>query len=238
MRKLKITIWNEFAHEKTDPKAKALYPNGIHEYIADFMRGEDFEVRTATLDDPDCGLTEEVLADTDVLFWWGHIRHAAVPDEVVERVARHVYEGMGMVVLHSGHVSKIFKKLVGTPGRLRWRESGDREILWVVSQGHPIVEGIGDNIMLDEEETYGEHFNIPGPDELIFISWFTGGEVCRSGCVFKRGRGRIFYFRPGHETVPTYHQPKIQRVLKNAAKYVYTPRYADYSYGENKSILG
>ena len=230
---MKITVWNEFAHEKTDPAVKAIYPDGIHAVIAKFLREAGYEVRTATLDDPECGLTDEVLDDTDVLFWWGHMRHGDVPDSVVNRVYKHVIGGMGMVVLHSGHASKIFQKLMGTPsGELKWRESGDREILWVIEQGHPITRGIGEKIILEHEETYGEHFLVPQPDELVFISWFTGGEVFRSGCVYKRGRGKIFYFRPGHESVPTYHNPEVQKVLVNAAAYVYTPKAeAPYQYG-------
>ena len=230
---MKITVWNEFAHEKSDPAVKAIYPDGIHTVIAKFLREAGYEVRTATLDDPECGLTDEVLDDTDVLFWWGHMRHGDVPDSVVSRVYRHVIGGMGMVVLHSGHASKIFQRLMGTPsGELKWRESGDKEILWVIEQGHPITRGIGEKIILEHEETYGEHFLVPQPDELVFISWFTGGEVFRSGCVYKRGRGKIFYFRPGHESVPTYHNPEVQKVLVNAAAYVYTPKAeAPYQYG-------
>ena len=230
---MKITVWNEFAHEKSDPAVKAIYPDGIHAVIASFLRDAGYEVRTATLDDPECGLTDEVLDDTDVLFWWGHMRHGDVPDSVVNRVYKHVIGGMGMVVLHSGHASKIFQKLMGTPsGELKWRESGDREILWVIEQGRPITRGIGEKIILEHEETYGEHFLVPQPDELVFISWFTGGEVFRSGCVYKRGRGKIFYFRPGHESVPTYHNPEVQKVLVNAAAYVYTPKAeAPYQYG-------
>ena len=230
---MKITVLNEFAHEKSDPDVKAIYPDGIHQVVAGFLREAGYEVRTATLDDPECGLTDEVLDDTDVLFWWGHMRHGDVPDAVVSRVYRHVIAGMGMVVLHSGHASKIFQKLMGTPsGELKWRESGDKEILWVIEQGHPITRGIGEKIILEHEETYGEHFLVPQPDELVFISWFTGGEVFRSGCVYKRGRGKIFYFRPGHESVPTYHNPDVQKVLVNAAAYVYTPKAeAPYQYG-------
>lgn len=230
---MNITIWNEFAHEKTDDCVKAIYPDGIHMCIKRFLEEAGYtNVRTATLDDPECGLTEEVLNDTDVLFWWGHMRHGDVPDAVVERVCRHVYEGMGLVVLHSGHASKVFQRLCGTPsGDLKWRESGDKEILWVIEQGHPITEGIDEKIILEHEETYGEHFRVPAPDELLFISWFTGGEVFRSGCVYKRGRGKIFYFRPGHESVPTYHNKEVQRVLINAANYVCSTKSNTYKYG-------
>lgn len=224
---IRVTVWNEFNHERTSEEVRAIYPNGMHATIAEFL-GKDaaFEVRTATLEDPECGLTDEVLASTDVLFWWGHVAHNKVPDELVEKIAKRVWEGMGMIFLHSGHDSKPFKRLMGTPsGDLKWREAGEKEILWVVDPTHPIVEGIslGDRLVLEHEETYGEHFNIPAPDELILVSWFEGGEVFRSGCVFKRGRGKIFYFRPGHESFPTYHDKDVQRILTNAAKYVYTP---------------
>ena len=81
------------------------------------------------------------------------------------------------------------------------------------------MRGLGDHIVLEHEETYGEHFEIPQPDELIFISWFEGGEVFRSGCTFTRGKGHIFYFQPGHETFPIYHQPDIQKVITNAVRW-------------------
>ncbi|MBE6542301.1 MAG: trehalose utilization protein ThuA [Ruminococcaceae bacterium] len=234
---MKITVWNEFYHEKVHEDVKELYPDGMHAVIAKFLEEAGNEVRTATLDDPECGLTEEVLDDTDVLFWWGHCKHGAVPDEIVERIYTRVLDGMGLVVLHSGHASKIFRKLCGThSGKLKWRESGDKQILWVVEQGHPITEGIDEKIILEHEETYGEHFLIPAPDELIFISWFSGGEVFRSGCVFKRGRGKIFYFQPGHETFPTYYNPEVQKVLVNAANYVCTPKKS-YNYGFCESVL-
>lgn len=223
---IKVTVWNENVHEITSEEVRKVYPKGIHGQIAEFLGTEGFEVRTATLYGPECGLTEEVLKDTDVLFWWGHVCHDKVPDEIVERVAARVYEGMGMVFLHSAHASKLFRKLMGTPSDLlKWREANDKEILWVVDPSHPIVQGIsqGDRIVLEREEMYGEHFQIPAPDELVFISWFTGGEVFRSGCVYKRGRGKIFYFRPGHESFPTYYNKDVQRVLINAVNYVYTP---------------
>ncbi len=219
---MKITVWNEFCHEKEDDRVKAIYPDGIHETIAKFLREAGYEdVTTATLDMPECGLTDEVLNSTDVLFWWGHVRHGDVPDEIVEKVYQRVLAGMGLIVLHSGHASKIFHKLCGTDTvGLKWRESNDKEILWVIEQNHPITKDIDDKLIIEHEETYGEHFLIPQPDELLLVSWFSGGEVFRSGCVFKRGRGKIFYFRPGHETVPTYHIPEVQKLLCNAAEYV------------------
>jgi trehalose utilization protein len=215
----RVTVWNEFRHEKKDQKVIEIYPDGMHEAIAQPLRAEGFAVRTATLDEPEHGLTEEVLAETDVLLWWGHMAHKEVSDEVVERVQKRVLEGMGLIVLHSAHVSKIFMRLMGTGCMLRWREAGERERLWVVAPGHPIAEGIGEYFEIPHEEMYGEFFDIPAPDALVFVSWFQGGEVFRSGCCFERGQGKIFYFRPGHETHPTYHQPEVQRVISNAVRW-------------------
>ncbi|MDQ0231720.1 ThuA domain-containing protein [Metabacillus malikii] len=215
-----VTVWNENRHEQKNPLVSEIYPNGIHGAIAQFLKAADLDVMTATLDEPKHGLTEEVLQKTDVLIWWGHLAHDEVQDEIVEKVKQRVLDGMGLIVLHSGHFSKVFKQLMGTSCDLKWREADDRERIWVIDPSHPIADGIGEYIELEKEEMYGEHFDIPAPDELIFTSWFEGGEVFRSGCVFKRGNGRIFYFRPGHETYPTYHNEQVQTVIKNAVNYV------------------
>lgn len=217
MNTVRVTIWNENIHETQVPEVAAIYPKGIHGCIADFLQAAGYPCRTATLAQPQHGLTEEVLNNTDVLVWWGHTAHERVEDEVVDRVHARVIAGMGMIVLHSGHASKIFRKLCGTPsGYLKWREAGEQEILWVIEPSHPITQGIGEKIIIPHEEMYGERFNIPAPDELIFIGWFEGGEVFRSGCCYNRGRGRVFYFQPGHETFPIYHQKEIQQVITNA----------------------
>ncbi|TVR46518.1 MAG: trehalose utilization protein ThuA [Planctomycetota bacterium] len=220
---LRVTIWNEFRHETKNPAVQAIYPDGIHHTISQALQtqaaaaGSAIALRTATLDEPNHGLSEEILADTDVLFWWGHCAHGAVADSTVDLVQRHVLEGMGLVVLHSGHFSKIFRRLLGTNCSLKWREKAEKERLWVIEPSHPICQGLGEYIELPHTEMYGERFDIPTPDELLFISWFAGGEVFRSGCTWRRGHGKIFYFRPGHETYPIYHNGEIQRVLYNAA---------------------
>ncbi len=216
---IRVTIWNEFRHEREMPNVKELYPQGIHGTLAEALGKDGYTTRTATLDEPEHGLTDEVLSATDVMLWWGHAAHREVKDEIVAKVQKRVLDGMGLIVLHSGHFSKIFKTLMGTTCDLKWRESGDRERLWVVAPGHPITEGIGDYIQLEHEEMYGEPFGIPEPDELVFVSWFTGGEVFRSGCCYTRGQGKIFYFRPGHETIPTYHNAQVQRVISNAIRW-------------------
>jgi trehalose utilization protein len=215
----RVTIWNEYRHEREHAQIAELYPEGIHGAIANHLISQGFPTRTATLDEPEHGLTDEVLADTDVLFWWGHKAHGQVSDEVVEKIFRRVTEGMGFVALHSAHESKVFKRLLGTSGALTWREASEKERIWVVDPGHPIADGLDEYFELPKTEMYGEPFDIPKPDALVFISWFQGGEVFRSGCCFSRGRGKIFYFRPGHETFPIYHDINVQRVLANAAKW-------------------
>lgn len=214
-----VTVWNEYRHEKLDKAIAAVYPKGIHGAIADALAKQGLSVRTATLDDPEHGLTEAVLKDTDVLFWWGHMAHDEVRDEIVDRVFQRILDGMGLVVLHSGHMSKIFRKLMGTSGVLRWREIGEKERVWVIEPGHPIAEGVGEYFEIPHSEMYGERFDIAAPDTLVFISWYQGGEVFRSGCCFHRGAGKIFYFSPGHETLPIYYQAEVQRVLVNAARW-------------------
>jgi trehalose utilization protein len=171
-------------------------------------------------------LTEEVLDSTDVLIWWGHMAHDEVNDAIVNRVFDRVQNGMGLVVLHSGHFSKIFKKLMGTGCDLKWREANEKERIWTVDPSHPIASGIPEHFELKPEEMYGEHFDVPPPDELVFVSWFEGGEVFRSGCTWKRGQGKIFYFRPGHETYPTYYHPIVRRVIANGVRWA-APSNAD-----------
>ena len=216
---IKVTIWNEYRHEREEPEIAAIYPDGLHAAIGKGLKSDDFRVRFATLDEPEHGLTDEVLANTDVLIWWGHKAHREVDDAIVARVQRRVLDGMGLVVLHSGHHSKIFKTLMGTTCNLKWREANDKERLWVVNPSHPIVDGIGEYIEIPQEEMYGEFFDIPQPDDLIFVSWFTGGEVFRSGCCYQRGQGKIFYFRPGHESYPTYHNAEVLRVIANGVRW-------------------
>lgn len=215
----RITVWNEFRHEKRNPTVQAIYPEGIHGTIAAFLRENGFPVQTATLDEPEHGLTDAVIESTDVLIWWGHMAHGDVQDAIVDKVQQRVLAGMGLIVLHSGHHSKIFKRLMGTTGNLKWREADERERLWVIEPGHPIAEGLGEYIELPQVEMYGERFDVPDPESVVFISWFEGGEVFRSGITYRRGQGRIFYFRPGHETYPIYHHPQVQRVIGNACRW-------------------
>jgi trehalose utilization protein len=216
-----VVVWNEHVHERRDDSVRKIYPDGMHAPIAEGIRrhlGPDVSIAVATLDEPEHGLTESVLAETDVLTWWGHAAHDRVADDVVEHVQQRVLDGMGIVVLHSGHVSKIFRRLMGTSCMLRWRSDpgGEREVIWTVNPAHPIAAGVPQPIIVPHQEMYGEFFDIPQPDDLVFISSFEGGEVFRGGCCFQRGLGRIFYFSPGDQEFPVYHQPEIQRVIANA----------------------
>lgn len=234
----KVTIWNEYLHERRSEAVRRTYPQGIHGAIAQGLQGlGDFKLRTATLEEPEHGLSQAVLDDTEVLLWWGHLAHDQVSEAVVERVQLRVLSGMGLIVLHSGHYAKIFKRLMGTFCSLKWREAGERERLWNLRPDHPILQGIPEYLELPQEEMYGERFDIPEPDELLMISWFQGGEVFRSACTWTRGHGRIFYFRPGHETFPTYHHPHILRILANACVWARQRVNLDVTQAPNQAPL-
>lgn len=217
---IRVTVWHEHRHEKKHEAVAKIYPEGIHGQIAKHLRKQDgIEVTLAALDDVEHGLPADVINNTDVMLWWGHGYHHEVADEVVDRVHKRVLGGMGLIVLHSGHYSKIFKKLMGTTCDLKWREAGDREILWVTKPGHPILAGIDDHFVLEKEEMYGEYFDVPEPDETLLISTFSGGECFRSGLTWQRGAGKVFYFRPGHETYPTYYDANVLRVISNGVRW-------------------
>lgn len=236
---IKTIVWGENVHEQNNKVVAELYPTGMHNCIADKLNENDnIEATTATLQQTDHGLTAERLAKTDVLIWWGHCAHSEVSDEVVERVAEAVWSGMGLIVLHSAHFSKIFKRLMGTPCNLTWREAGERERLWVASANHPIAKDLPNHFELENEEMYGEPFGIPEPLETVFISWFQGGEVFRSGVTYKRGAGNVFYFRPGHETYPTYYDKNVQTVLRNAVNWAHNsqPRLAEPTNAPNVTV--
>lgn len=221
---IRATVWGENVHEQTNKVVADTYPDGMHAQIAKGLNAaEGISATTATLQEPEHGLTDARLAGTDVLLWWGHAAHGDVSDEVTERVCRHVWAGMGFIALHSAHFAKPFKRLMGTPCNLTWREAGEKERLWQANRNHPIAAGLPDHFELEHEEMYGEPFGVPEPLETVFISWFQGGEVFRSGLTWKRGAGHVFYFRPGHETYPTYHDSNVARVIENAVRWAHNP---------------
>lgn len=237
MSNIRVTIWNEYRHERENEHVAALYPAGIHAPLVEALRRAGLSaIRVATLDEPEHGLSVEALAETDVLVWWGHIAQREVSAEVTERVYQRVLEGMGLVVLHSGHNAEVFKKLMGTSCRHRWREGNDHARLWVVAPGHPIAEGIGEYVDIEHDEMYGEHFDVPPPEQLVFVSWFSGGEIFRSGCCYTRGSGKIFYFQPGHEEMPVYHHPQIQRIIANAVGWAAPTLSGQRTYGNTPAL--
>lgn len=221
---INAVVWGENVHEQTNKVVQEIYPDGMHGAIARALNADKaIKATTATLQEKEHGLGAARLARTDVLLWWGHAAHGEVRDEIVERVATRVWEGMGLIVLHSGHYSKIFKKLMGAPCSLKWREAGERERVWVINPSHPIAAGLGERIEIEQTEMYGEPFAVPEPLENVFISWYQGGEVFRSGMTWRRGAGSIFYFSPGHEMYPVYHNADVQQVLRNAVKWAANP---------------
>jgi trehalose utilization protein len=236
---IRALVWNENVHERLNPEVAKLYPEGIHGAVASAITEDpDITAETATLEQPEHGLPEGRLDDVDVLLWWGHRAHGEVADEVVDRVVRRVWAGMGLIVLHSGHFSKPFKRLMGSPCSLSWREAGERERVWVTNRNHPIAQGLGDHFEVENTEMYGEPFLVPEPLETVFISWYEGGEVFRSGLTFRRGAGNIFYFSPGHETYPIYHDSQVRQVLRNAVNWAHNPApaWTDIEAAHNRPI--
>jgi len=242
---LHVTVWNENVHELEEPDVAERYPDGIHGAIADGLRerlpdeepsDEDVEIRTATLQEDEHGLTEAVLAETDVLVWWSHCANDEVSDEVASRVVDRVHEGMGFVPLHSGKNSKPFKRLMGTTCNIKYRHGGETERVWVADPGHPIVDGLPESFEIPSTEMYGEPYDVPEPDRTVLISWFEGGEVFRSGICYRRGRGRIFAFRPGHEEYPILYQDEVLQVVSNAVQWAAPTEGSDAVWGEVESI--
>lgn len=235
---IRVTVWSEYRHERNPGKPQEVYPNGMHNAIANYLKKQPgLEVGTATLDEPEHGLTEDVLARTDVLTWWGHMAHGEVKDEIVDRVQQRVLEGMGLIVLHSGHYSKIFRRLMGTGCDLKWREIAEKERIWIIEPSHPIADGLPEYFEIPHEEMYGERFDIPQPDELVMIGWFAGGEAFRSGCCWHRGRGKVFYFQPGHETYPVYYQEEVLKVIHNGVKWAVSPQVTEQVFGHRPEPL-
>lgn len=220
-KQINVVIWNEFRHEKGDPAVAQIYPDGIHAFIRDFLKEDDnLNITLAALDDPDQGISDELLNKTDVLFWWGHMAHGEVDDKLVEKIRNRVYAGkMGLIVLHSGHHSKVFRSIVGATGNLSWGRN-QKEVVWNLMPQHPIAAGIPDHFILQSEELYAEPFYIPQPDQLVFGGWYEDGHIFRSGCCFFRGVGKIFYFQPGHEYCRSFYNPYVQRIIRNAVEWV------------------
>ena len=216
---IRVTVWNENLHERTIPEIKAVYPDGIHGEIASIFKDDkNIEVKCVTMDMENQGLSRELLENTDVLIWWSHALNDEVTDENAAMVSEFIMRGMGFVALHSAHMCKVLRRILGTTMTLKWRDN-DSERIYVTAPSHPIASGIPEYFDLPHEEMYGEYFDIPKPDDVIFTGWFKGGCVFRSGVTFSRGSGKIFYFQPGHEEFPIYRNPIIRKIIKNAVNW-------------------
>ena len=215
---INVTIWNEFRHEKINEAVKAIYPNGIHAFIKEFLQSEaDMNVTICSLDDPEQGLNDDLLNNTDVLIWWGHKCHEEVSDALVEKVKARVFSGMGFIPLHSSHRSKPFQAILGTNGNLTWGRN-EIAIVWNLCPTHPIADGIPSHFELFDE-LYSEPFFIPKPDDIVFGTWYEDGNIFRGGITYTRGLGKIFYFHPGHETCKSFKNEYVQKIIKNAIRW-------------------
>ncbi|GHU58187.1 trehalose utilization protein ThuA [Spirochaetia bacterium] len=230
---IRVTVWNEYMEDQKRKEIADVYPKGLHQAIAGFLNKDtEIAAKVSIITDPEQGLSEQLLDNTDVLIWWGHVHHHEVADELVQRVVTQVHRGMGIIFLHSAHMSKPFTALLGTSGYLSWREANEKCRVWTASPAHPIAAGIPENFVIDHEEMYSEPFGIPEPESTVFISWFQGGNVFRSGVTFRREYGKIFYFQPGHETYPNYLNENVQKVIANAVKWA----KPDLRIGKNRDV--
>jgi trehalose utilization protein len=242
-RPLNVLVWDE--NPRHAPKE--LYPENLRGAIVEGLKeldtANELNVTAIHLDEADQGVPQSLLESADVLVWWGHARHGEVDDALAERVKKQVHErGLGFICLHSGHYSKTFKAVLGATGHLKggWRESDDSETIRVCAPWHPIAQGV-DDFVLPNEEMYGAPFDVPPPLEVIFQSRFSvDGATFPSGLVWTvgegidpaftsgggnaanqgEGKGRVFYFRPGHETYGTYFDKNVRRVIYNGVKWV------------------
>jgi trehalose utilization protein len=214
-KKIRVLLWSE----QTEPRD--VYPKGISGALADyFNKLPGFEAKTATLNDPEAGLSDAVLSQTDVLIWFGHKKHNAVPDEAVDRVIKHVRErGMGFIGLHSAHYSKPLKKLLNASGSWRsYVNHGKPEQMWIVLPDHPIAKGVND-FTIPKTELYAEPFQVPPPEAVIVEGTWESGHRSREVMTWTIGKGRMVYIRAGHEEYPIYFMPQMQRLVANSVEW-------------------
>ena len=225
MEKLRVTVWNEFYDEKQWPEILDIYPGGVHQAIKRFLdRENDLEVTVSTQQDTEQGLSQELLDRTDVLIWYSHMEKEPIAEERIDAVIRRVLDGMGLIFLHSSLGSQLASQLLGARGHGTYREIGEKERVWVIDRSHPIAQGLNEYFEFPQSEMYGEPCDIPTPDELIFISWYAGGNAARSGYTYRRGAGKIFYFSPGHAWYDVMNREEFQTVVKNAVRRARPPQ--------------
>ncbi|MFN0078908.1 MAG: ThuA domain-containing protein [Prosthecobacter sp.] len=134
------------------------------------------------------------------------------------------YKGIG----RAARITPFVEKSEGNVWRLTfpqcvfpvYRNDGAPGHLTTLLPQHPIAAGLPAQWDLPQTEMYGEPFHVPAPDEVVFEEKWDKGEHFRSGCVWQVGKGRVFYFRPGHETYPIYKQAEPLRVVENAVRWL------------------
>jgi trehalose utilization protein len=214
--KRKVVVWSE----RTAPTD--MYPKDINGAIIEGLQGlPGWEIVEANIDQPEQGVPDELLRSTDVLIWWGHQRHAEVKNELVDRIVKRVKEdGMGFLSLHSSHFAKPYRRLMGT--RCSWGEykaDGTSARVIVKAPDHPIAKGVKD-FELPKIERYGEPFAVPTPETVVFDGEYTKPDGSkapgRMGLCWTIGKGRVFYFTPGHETYNDFFRPEVRLIMRNA----------------------
>ena len=212
---LRIRVWCEGG------APRSVYPRDIDGALGDYLDAlPHTEVRRARLDEPSAGLADADLDATDVLIWWGRLRHADLPDDRAVAIADRVRAGkLGFVALHASCGSKPFVNLMGTscePGG--WRDNGRPERVTIAAPDHEIARGVAP-FTIPRTSMYLEPFQVPSPETVVLVSTFSGGETFRSGLTWTVGQGRVAYFRPGHDAFPVLFHPSVRRVVANAARW-------------------
>lgn len=214
-----VVVWSE----GTAPKE--VYPNDINGAIAEGLKElKGWEVVVANLSDPNQGLPDELLNRADVLIWWGHQRHDQVKDPLVSKIVKRVKEdGMGFISLHSSHFAKPNKALMGTA--CSWGAYvGDSTTLKVTVKdpGHPIAKGVKEFTIVHNER-YSDPYAVPTPQSVVFegIATLKDGKVdpSQQGFTWQIGKGKMFYFQPGHETNPVFYDANVGRIMINAVQW-------------------
>ena len=218
-KKRRVVVWSE----GTAPKN--VYPQDINAAIAEGLKPlKGWDIVTASINDPDQGLPEDMLNSASVLIWWGHQKHGAVSDALVDRIVKRVRDGgMGFIATHSAHYSKPLKAILGTPcGWKYYIDDGARVDLVVKAPSHPIALGVK-NFTLPHTERYGDPFEVPTPETVVFDGIYTlpngAAENAQQGMVWTVGKGRVFYFQPGHESYPIYFQDEIRHIFRNGVQW-------------------
>ena len=224
--KRKVVVWSE-GSANVDEGSKKVYPEDINTAIAEGLaplKARGWEIVKATLGDPDQGISDELLAGTDVLIWWGHKKHGEVKNELVDKIDQRVRDGkMGFIATHSSHFAKPFKKLMGTA--CSWGEyvvDGTSVEILVKEPSHPICRGVR-SFKLPKIERYGEPFAVPAPEAVPLDGRYTKPDgktaPARMGLCWAVGKGKVFYFTPGHETYDDYYRPEVRRIFVNAVQW-------------------